>query len=127
MLSLLAFLANTIGTPKACAQIVARAMPLASAVSTRGDVLAGKHAPEFLRDLLHQWYVDAMIQETIHLHNVSGQDLAFLPDPFLQKLHGNLPPFSIVDAYIMPEKRGKSNRKNRLRGKESEWPGCVPA
>ena len=35
MLSLLAFLANTIGTPKACAQIVARAMPLASAVSTR--------------------------------------------------------------------------------------------
>ena len=90
----------------------------------KGDVLAGKHAPEFLRDLLHQWYVDAMIQETIHLHNVSGQDLAFLPDPFLQKLHGNLPPFSIVDAYIMPEKRGKSNRKNRLREKNRNGPAA---
>ena len=90
----------------------------------KGDVLAGKHAPEFLRDLLHQWHVDAMIQETIHLHNVSGQDLAFLPDPFLQKLHGNLPPFSIVDAYIMPEKRGKSNRKNRLREKNRNGPAA---
>ena len=58
------------------------------------------------------------------LNNVSGQDLAFLPDPFLQKLHGNLPPFSIVDAYIMPEKRGKSNRKNRLREKNRNGPAA---
>ena len=39
MLSLLAFFANTMGTPIARAQMVARAMPLASAVSTKVTLL----------------------------------------------------------------------------------------
>ena len=42
MLSLLAFLANTMGTPMALAQMVARAMPLASAVSTSVTLLVSK-------------------------------------------------------------------------------------
>ena len=42
MLSLLAFLANTMGTPYLLAQMVARAMPLASAVSTMVILLTSK-------------------------------------------------------------------------------------
>ncbi len=124
MLSLLAFFANTIGTPKRSAQIVARAMPLASAVRIRVMSLPAKHFANSCGDLLHRGHVDPVIQETVDLDDVTGQDFAFLPDPFLQKLHGNLPPFSIVDAYIMPEKRGKSNRKNRLREKNRNGPAA---
>ena len=45
---------------------------------------------EGVRDVLHQFAVDAMVQKTVHLDDVARQHLTLAPDTFFQFLHSYL-------------------------------------
>ena len=78
MLSLLAFFANTMGTP--CPRTDGSQSNAAGLRREyQGDLAGIKAFFEFLRDLLHQLRIHTMVEEAIHLHNVAGKDLPPLP------------------------------------------------
>ena len=63
--------------------MVASAMPLASAVRTTVILLVSK----YLANVLEQTGVDAVVEETVDLDDVAGQDSALATDALLKKLH----------------------------------------
>ena len=56
-----------------------------------GDLVHIKILAEFLSDPGQQSGVDAVVQETVHLDDIAGQNLALFYDPLLQLLHLVLP------------------------------------
>ena len=67
---------------------MASAIPLAS---DHGYLVHIKMLAEFLSDPGQQSGVDAVVQETVHLDDIAGQNLALFYDPLLQLLHLVLP------------------------------------
>ena len=56
-----------------------------------GDLVHIKILAEFLSDPGQQSGVDTVVQETVHLDDIAGQNLALFYDPLLQLLHLVLP------------------------------------
>ncbi len=52
-----------------------------------GDLVHIEMFAEFLGDMAHQLRVDAVVQKTVHLNDVAGQNLALLDDALFQFLH----------------------------------------
>ena len=55
---------------------------------------------ELVRNVLEQTGVDAVVEETVHLDDVAGQDSALAADALLKKLHGITPPEKIISDEI---------------------------
>ena len=66
--------------------MVASAMPLASRQNDR-DLAGVEILGELVCDVLEQTGVDAVIEETVDLDDVAGQDSALATDALLKKLH----------------------------------------
>ena len=55
---------------------------------------------ELVRNVLEQTGVDAVVEETVDLDDVAGQDSALAADALLKKLHGITPPEKIISDEI---------------------------
>ena len=55
---------------------------------------------ELVRNVLEQTGVNAVVEETVHLDDVAGQDSALAADALLKKLHGITPPEKIISDEI---------------------------
>ena len=53
-----------------------------------GDLVHVEVLAELLGDVVHQFGVNAVVQEAIHLDDVAGQHLALFHDAVFQFLHG---------------------------------------
>jgi len=100
MLSLLAFLAKSMGTPYFCAQMVASSMPTGLRRQNDSDLAGVEILGELVRNVLEQTGVDAVVEETVDLDDVAGQDSALAADALLKKLHGITPPEKIISDEI---------------------------
>ena len=52
-----------------------------------GDLIHIEIFAEFLGNMAQQLRVDAVVQKTVHLNDVAGQNLALLDDALFQLLH----------------------------------------
>ena len=53
-----------------------------------GDLAGIKILGELVCDILEQTGVDAVVEKTVDLDDIAGQDLALAPDTLLNQLHG---------------------------------------